>query len=440
MKYFATIYIDPITDWQGFTHAFLGLTHIHPDELDEIDKELRDEKLKNADWKDFDKKWYEKIYPTINPYVFTYDSKNDEGFFGFGSATGMGKMIWDKFVNDGSIGKVFENNQYIVSPNKKTNIYDNAELRSNRTFFPSNRCTLEISKEQYETLFQSIQQDIIQTSFVGPQGVIKNENFIYDIKNNNCVHWAIKKLLDIGIEIIDEDYIPGNFMECFPSIMSIHSTFLKFQAIDSNLESIKGAKAFRDWARTMIDNNYICCVDKKTLENKVQVFCKKNIENQRYYESIKKFYTLQIQLKSIYDKLDALLEKIIQKINTENIKGDFEFIYWDKQENKIKSLKAENDYNPIAVENFDLNIPANNCSISKFYPFIFIPRDKILSRMLYHKYDYGKVSESYQKAANEFYLNVLAGIQSDKYWSKSYHKLSKINKQFQVQTKEIENV
>ena len=60
MKYFATIYIDPITDWQGFTHAFLGLTHIHPDELDEIDKELRDEKLKNADWKDFDKKWYEK--------------------------------------------------------------------------------------------------------------------------------------------------------------------------------------------------------------------------------------------------------------------------------------------------------------------------------------------------------------------------------------------
>ena len=106
----------------------------------------------------------------------------------------------------------------------------------------------------------------------------------------------------------------------------------------------------------------------------------------------------------------------------------------------FRSLKAENDYNPIAVENFDLNIPANNCSISKFYPFIFIPRDKILSRMLYHKYDYGKVSESYQEAANEFYLNVLAGIQSDKYWSKSYHKLSKINKQFQVQTKEIENV
>lgn len=56
MKYFATIYIDPITDWQGFTHAFLDLSRKHPDELDKQDKELRDEKLKNADWKDFDKR------------------------------------------------------------------------------------------------------------------------------------------------------------------------------------------------------------------------------------------------------------------------------------------------------------------------------------------------------------------------------------------------
>ncbi|RDU58723.1 hypothetical protein CQA44_12215, partial [Helicobacter sp. MIT 14-3879] len=79
----------------------------HPDILDKIDKELRDEKLKNKDWKDFDKKWYEKMYPTINPYVLTYDRNNDEGFFGFGSATGMIKMLWDKFFDDGSIGKVF---------------------------------------------------------------------------------------------------------------------------------------------------------------------------------------------------------------------------------------------------------------------------------------------------------------------------------------------
>lgn len=55
MKYFVTIYIDPIFDFEGFTHAFLGLTHTHPDELDKIDNETRMQKLKNADWKDFDK-------------------------------------------------------------------------------------------------------------------------------------------------------------------------------------------------------------------------------------------------------------------------------------------------------------------------------------------------------------------------------------------------
>ncbi len=59
MKYYVTLYIDPIFDFEGFTHAFLGLTKDKsPDELDKVDKvdkELRDKKLKNADWKDFDK-------------------------------------------------------------------------------------------------------------------------------------------------------------------------------------------------------------------------------------------------------------------------------------------------------------------------------------------------------------------------------------------------
>ena len=55
MKYFVTIYIDPLFDFEGFTHAFLGLTYTHPDELDKQDKKIRQEKLKNADWKDFDK-------------------------------------------------------------------------------------------------------------------------------------------------------------------------------------------------------------------------------------------------------------------------------------------------------------------------------------------------------------------------------------------------
>lgn len=60
MQYFVTIYIDTIKPKLGlipFTipHAFLGLTHIHPDKLDEIDRQTKQEKLKNADWKDIDK-------------------------------------------------------------------------------------------------------------------------------------------------------------------------------------------------------------------------------------------------------------------------------------------------------------------------------------------------------------------------------------------------
>ena len=56
MKYYVTIYIDPISDFHGFTHAFLGLTKDKsPDELDEIDKQTRQEKPNKRDWKDFDK-------------------------------------------------------------------------------------------------------------------------------------------------------------------------------------------------------------------------------------------------------------------------------------------------------------------------------------------------------------------------------------------------
>ena len=39
MKYYSTIYIDTLSDFKGFTHAFLGLTKgKSPDELDEMDK------------------------------------------------------------------------------------------------------------------------------------------------------------------------------------------------------------------------------------------------------------------------------------------------------------------------------------------------------------------------------------------------------------------
>ncbi|HEB7542421.1 TPA: hypothetical protein RZH72_001672 [Campylobacter coli] len=64
MKYYATIYIDPLVECfldcenknfinaEDFTHAFLGLTKgKSPDELDKIDEELRQEYLKNKEFK-----------------------------------------------------------------------------------------------------------------------------------------------------------------------------------------------------------------------------------------------------------------------------------------------------------------------------------------------------------------------------------------------------
>ncbi|TNB60206.1 hypothetical protein FDW43_10140, partial [Campylobacter helveticus] len=117
--------------------------------------------------------------------------------------------------------------------NTQTNTYDFKKLRSHQTFKSSNRLTLEISKEQYETLLQDIQKDYEMTKDIKPQSLKSiNEEFTYKLLDNNCVTWVIRKLSNIGIELIDETYtIPGNFMELLPTIKLIHSTFFKFQNI-----------------------------------------------------------------------------------------------------------------------------------------------------------------------------------------------------------------
>lgn len=56
------------------------------------------QKLKNADWKDIDKRWYESL--EINEY--------NDGFWGFGTGT-------DSIYN--TAGKVFQNNQYVMDNN-----------------------------------------------------------------------------------------------------------------------------------------------------------------------------------------------------------------------------------------------------------------------------------------------------------------------------------
>ncbi|MFY4691537.1 hypothetical protein ACOTVD_10965 [Campylobacter jejuni] len=413
MKYYVTIYIDPLFDFEDATHAFLGLTKDKsPDELDKVDEQLRQEYLKNKEWDKIDQKWYEAKEP----------NEFNDGFWGFGTGTGS--------VND-TAGKVFNNNQYVLDNNIDKNCYIIKKLRSSQTFKPSNRCTLELSKEQYESLLANIKNDFNTTKEITPKTQKPiNEEFTYKLLENNCVTWLLNKLSDIGIEVINTDeWIPDfpildNLKENLNTIKSLHSIFLKFQNIDDNLQSVKGARAFITWTRSMLDNNYICYVNQENLEKKIQTFCKKDIENQRYYESIKKFYDKASQLKSIYNKLNLCLESITNKFSAD-IKGDFELIYFDRKDRQIKLLKAINGYEAIAIQDLDLSQKYNNFSVSKFYPFIFIPKGEMLSRMLYHKYDYGNISQEYQKDRNEFYFNVLAGEKSDKYWSSSYHKMTK---------------
>ena len=418
-------------------HTFLGLTRKHPDELDELifEKNIEswnDSLGKMVIFRKEEIKWYEKFESV----------EFSDGFYGFAPV--------DEATNHW--GKVFENNHFVQKWNSNRQIYEYTQ-RAKSSFSKNNRCIFEVSKEQYEMLLKSIKQDTQKTK--GRNGNLQkdnskltksidilSENLYYNSNPANrapyynCTTWALHKLDSVGIEVIDiNEWIPdadipnvsrnmNTLLNKFNAMRPIHSIFLKFQAIDKNLESIKGAKAFRMWARSMIENNYICHIDNKILEQKIQA-CRKQKMADRYYNSIKNFYTIKSQLQSVYDKLNDMLEKIISKANGANLKGDFEFIYWDKQDKQIKTLKSTNNYELTILKEIDLSKAANQYTISKFLPFIFYPNDEEIEKTLYHEYRYGNVSSEYKNARNEFYQNVLAGIQSDKYWSSSYHKLTK---------------
>ncbi len=418
-------------------HTFLGLTRKHPDELDELifEKNIEswnDSLGKMVIFRKEEIKWYEKFESV----------EFSDGFYGFAPV--------DEATNHW--GKVFENNHFVPKWNSNRQIYEYTQ-RAKSSFSKNNRCIFEVSKEQYEILLKSIKQDALKTK--GRNGNLQkdnskltksidilSENLYYNSNPANrapyynCTTWALHKLDSIGIEVIDiNEWIPdadipnvsrnmNTLLNKFNAMRPIHSIFLKFQTIDENLESIKGAKAFRMWARSMIGNNYICHIENKILEQKIQARCEQKMAD-RYYNNIKNFYTIKSQLQSVYDKLNDMLEKIISKANGANLKGDFEFIYWDKQDKQIKTLKSTNNYELTILKEIDLSKAANEYAISKFLPFIFYPKDEEIEKTLYHEYRYGNVSSEYKNARNEFYQNVLAGIQSDKYWSSSYHKLTK---------------
>ena len=406
MQYFVTIYIDPIFDFEGFTHAFLGLTKgKSPDELDKI-KLQRDVKYwdyslgKMVTFRREEYKWYESL--ETNEF--------NDGFWGFGTGTDS--------VSD-TAGKVFENNQYVMDNNIDKNRYIVKKLRSPNTFNPSNRCILEISQEQYETLLQNIHKDYQITIDIKPQTKqYKNYDYRYDITRNNCVHWVQKHLSLIGVEVFEQFDIPGSFMDIFDSIREVHSIFLQFQAIDSYLESAKGAKTFMRWADNMVGNKYLMCLLNKEANKIRKENLKCEINNQ---EAVYMYWTHRKEKIKIYQRLKENLDTLISKTNKQ-LKGVFHLLYVSNNKGYILSPP---DYETQTIDTLDLTIPANNFSTSEFYPFIFIPDDEMIARILYHEYDYGTLSSNYTKDTMDFYYAFLEGREIKEHWSEAFHVINK---------------
>lgn len=443
MPYFITIYIHPM---QGnIPHAFLGLTRKHPDKLDS-DGLIAIDKYSNPQYdlligyyfnsiKKDKGKWYEQVYPSI-----LSDDFQGEGFFGFAPVE-SDVSHW---------GKVFENNQYAPKGNKIVSEFVEPyyyDRRSPSTFNKSNRCVFEVSQEQYDKLLESIKSDVnftkdrntnmkksnfqLSTSLENIQNTLYynfNPNPFSFAPLHNCTTWVLHKLDSIGIEVFNiKEWIPDipifdDLKELFPYLKFCNTIFLKFQAIDSNLESIKGAKAFRAWARTMIDNIYFYALKCDDGKNECRVESKK-IAMDAPAEIIL-WKTKAYKLFQVYRRLNEL--NLIKTLMQYQTTGKFLFIYNDKSKDDKKFiLDPSNNYEPQHIDELDLSILANNFSANEFYPFIFIPDDNYISNALYHQYHYAIMSENYIKDTMTFYFEFLEGKEIKDYWSESYHVINK---------------
>ncbi len=368
-KYFVTIYTDPLNDFHGFTHTFIGLTHISPYDLEK----------QNINW-------YSCVYPSI----LEEKNLNDEGFFGFGEAHGI----------LGAQGKVFENNHYVMDYNIRFNHYEFGSLRSQQTF--QKKCILEISEEQYSCLFKNIKQEIDDTKHVTPNnaGKVFETKYIYHISDNNCVHWVQRHLENIGIELFEYKTVPDMFTILFEDISTVNKIFLKFQKIDDNLMTIKGVKAFKKWVHMSADT--------------WKMITKQTYFKYKYYLDRSTIYILY----AIYLVVEKMLNNLIE--NHQDIKGTFHFIYVDN--GHLKIMKPENGYVPEILQYLDASKPYNNYTLCKYLYFIFIPDAEY--EYIFHKYNYGEVDKEYTQAINECYRQVLLGqTENIKYYSQSLNKL-----------------
>ena len=449
MQYFVTIYIDTIKPKLGlipFTipHAFLGLTHIHPDKLDEIDRQTKQEKLNNVDWQDFDTQWHDINYPSILNDEFV-----EEGFWGFAPVESASTHY----------GKVFENNQYKPNWDSGLQKYTYSEKRDSTSFLSQNRCVFEISKEQYEKLLKFIKADVSETSYRTPR-LPQRSSLLYYTKEllyynskptntypyHNCVTWVLNKLDSIGIEIIDnEEWLPDNIstrdslLQKFHYLQYLYAVFRKFQKIDSNLESIAGAKAFRTWARSMTQNKIFCALKIEgdiTKGLNISTECKRTItQNQKYYENkLKDFITKSSDFMQVYNRINEQLERLLTKVRNlgyTNIQGDFTFIMWNDElqtrmllDSKHRDTNTQ-EYTAYPIEQIDPNIPACNWTLNHNASFILILRDEMLCRAVYKNYHYPNMSESFIDSINKSHIAILSGKDDLRYWSQSLHALRK---------------
>ena len=353
------------------------------------------------------------------------------------------------------------------------------KTRSLSTFWQQNRCVFEISKEQYEKLLDSIKTEVEQTRKRTPN--LKQDDTQLDnpIKNlyynsnpmssdpiHNCVTWVLNKLDSIGIEIIDsKEWLPDVIPNLSPSALArkmfmkyafdmeanfintlkdsladlayYHTIFRKFQSIDSNLESIKGAKAFRIWARGMIGNRFVCKLDQNYNRlSKHDITC--SSEDEGFVATLQswkeKLQHIREQLRYVYAMLDKILSSQIQKaekLGYTNIQGDFTFIMWNDELQTRMLLDSKHrdentkDYIAYPIEQIDPNIPACNWTLNHNASFILILRDEMLCRAVYKNYHYSNMSESFIDSINKSHIAILSGNDDLSYWSKSLHALRK---------------
>lgn len=215
--------------------------------------------------------------------------------------------------------------------------------------------------------------------------------------------------------------------------------FRKFQRIDSNLESIAGAKAFRTWARSMTQNKIFCALKIEgdiTKGLDISTECKRTItQNQKYYENkLKDFITKSSDFMRVYNRINEQLERLLTKVKNlgyTNIQGDFTFIMWSDElqtrmllDSKHRDTNTQ-EYTAYPIEQIDPNIPACNWTLNHNASFILILRDEMLCRAVYKNYHYPNMSESFIDSINKSHIAILSGKDDLRYWSKSLHALRK---------------